>query len=84
MEKQRDGREKTVSYPSIPLGKEVQMYVTAQEAFCQKVRAPMFAPKSGVCPYCAREIFGGEGYAMSYAGRQLITGCPFCSRSFCD
>lgn len=72
------GRERTGSVT------EARRCVALQEAFCARRGVPMFAPASGVCPNCGRQIFGGEGYREEQAGSELITGCPYCSKTFCD
>lgn len=64
----------------------------AQEDFCERNQAPLFAPRNGFCPRCAANIYspyywrGGavSGYSVEYAGKHLITGCPHCRYSFID
>lgn len=44
-----------------------------------------FAPKSGKCYFCKRDITQGEkGITLEQLGDYIITGCPYCHRSFCD
>lgn len=79
----------------------------AQEKYCNEKDYPHFAPKSGVCWKCNRNIYeqigwkveNGRGIQVSLdskelrhttgitvekAGKELVTGCPHCSRSYCD
>lgn len=66
--------------------------ITAQGEYCEKHRAPYFAPKSGLCFRCHRQIYGiydldGKelrGISVEKAGERLITGCPYCRMSFVD
>lgn len=70
----------------------IERAVRAQLAYCEHNNVPMFAPKSGVCSRCFRQIFmpivypdGCQiGISVEYAANNLITGCPFCYASFCD
>lgn len=60
-----------------------------QALFCQKHNYPMYAPKSGLCWYCGKNIYFGYehnnySYSVQAAGEQLITGCPYCHHSYCD
>jgi len=48
----------------------------------------MYAPKSGLCWYCGKNIYFGyehnnSSYSVQAAGEQLITGCPYCHHSYC-
>ena len=43
-----------------------------------------FAPSSGVCYRCHKDIYGENGISVEEAGRTMVTGCPFCHRSFVD
>lgn len=68
----------------------------AQAQYCRDKEVPQFAPIDGVCHSCGRNIYvptvAGEGtetvsvsgIPVEQAGAQLITGCPYCSRSYCD
>jgi len=57
---------------------DVEAAKKAQEELCERSGIPHFAPRDGVCWSCHRQIFGEED------GRSLITGCPFCHRSYVD
>lgn len=73
---------------------------TAQAEYCAKTGAPHFAPKSGVCWSCNKNIYeelpktfigitGQEltvmrGVSVEEASTTLVTGCPHCNRSYCD
>ena len=65
----------------------------AQAQFCEDHELPLFAPDNGWCIACGRNIYepytcrrGNEtvtyGITVEYAGKKLITGCPFCHTSF--
>jgi hypothetical protein len=47
-----------------------------QKKYCELRDIPMFAPASGICYYCRKEIQDRR--------EQLITGCDHCNHSFCD
>ncbi len=61
---------------------EVQEKIDAQRAYCKKMPAPYFAPFKGVCWGCGEQIF--NKISLESAGSRLITGCPCCSRTYCD
>lgn len=65
----------------------------AQARFCRHNGYLMYAPGSGYCFKCGRNIYkpyisatGVEvpGYTVEQAGRGLITGCPFCHATYID
>ena len=64
----------------------------AQWDYCSENGYPIFAPSSGFCPRCRRQIYypivypdgSTAGISVEYARNNLITGCPFCYTSFCD
>ena len=58
--------------------------ITAQKEYCESKSLPHFAPSDGYCPNCHNPIYITGGYPVEYAKMHLITGCPFCKRSFCD
>lgn len=68
--------------------------IKAQEKFCDKNEYPCFAPDDGICWDCHQNIYSENGITRygrkthgiseESAGNHLITGCPFCSRSYCD
>lgn len=53
----------------------------AQMEFCKLRDVPHFAPTSR-CWSCGRNIYAK--ISVERAGRELITGCPYCHRTFCD
>lgn len=75
--------------------KEIAKCIKLQKGFAKKKDCPHFAPKDGICCRCGRNIYqnyeirffketrNSKGYA-NIAGKELITGCPHCSRTFCD
>ena len=50
----------------------------AQSALCAELGLPHFAPSSGICWSCRRQIY------EELDGKFYVTGCPFCHRSYCD
>jgi hypothetical protein len=52
------------------------MSMELQKEFCEKNKLPFFAPGSGRCFVCGKEIVDDGG--------ELITGCCHCNYSFCD
>lgn len=54
-----------------------------QAAYCKKKDLPHFAPRNGICWSCQKDIYEHERTARE-AGSNLITGCPWCCRSYCD
>lgn len=63
----------------------------AQADYCKETGLPHFAPPSGVCWCCGHNIYSPEevnghyrGIDVEKAGRNLVTGCPHCFRSYCD
>lgn len=74
--------------------------IKAQAKYCEDHKAPHFAPKSGVCWNCRKNIYeelpktyrnfdGTEktimcGISTEEAATRLTTGCPHCNRSYCD
>lgn len=72
--------------------KEVRACIEAQKKYCRDNKAPHFAPEDGFCWSCGKQIyadyhehgFTDHGRNLEYASTELITGCPHCSRSYCD
>ena len=63
----------------------IQKCILAQKQLCEKNHYPRFAPNDGYCYDCRRPIYGEErGIKLEEAATTLITGCPFCRKSYCD
>lgn len=68
--------------------------IKAQKQFCDKNEYPCFAPGNGIYWSCHQNIYSENGrtrygkkthgISVESAGNYLITGCPFCSRSYCE
>ena len=44
-----------------------------------------FAPNDGVCWNCHRDICEGDkAITVESLGDYIITGCPYCHKSYCD
>jgi hypothetical protein len=71
-----DGLRTSVTYDEVKANE-------AQIEYCKKNSVPHFAP-TGNCWCCGNNIFKERGVSVEEAGRELITGCPFCHRSYCD
>lgn len=54
----------------------------AQGKYCKANNLPYFAPVRENCSNCHRNVFAG--YTMEQCKTTLITGCPFCHKSFVD
>lgn len=81
---------------------DVNKSILAQKNYCSEKGYPHFAPSSGNCYKCKKNIYSpveherknwetGEvvgsyitGIDVEKAGSELVTGCPHCSRSYCD
>lgn len=68
-----------------------------QIEYCKRTGAPHFAPQDGYCWKCGRDIYAPETRKNDYTGKEfqigisvkeasesLVTGCPFCHRSYCE
>ncbi len=58
----------------------VQDKIKAQKEYCERTKTPFFAPTNGICWRCGRQIF--TEINLERAGNSLVTGCPFCHRSY--
>ncbi len=56
--------------------------IKAQRKYAAEIGAPYFAPTRGICWKCHRQIY--ERISLEKASTELITGCPWCCRSYCD
>ena len=61
---------------------QIKQKIEAQEKYCKEHKAPHFAPHSGICWSCNKQIY--EKISLEKAATELITGCPHCNRSYCD
>jgi hypothetical protein len=57
---------------------EIEKARAAQAHLCSTEGLPHFAPQSGICWSCHRQIY------EELDGKSFVTGCPFCHRSYCD
>jgi len=55
--------------------------IEAQKEYCKNNDLPFFAPYT-VCPNCKRDIW--DKITLEQAKTELITGCPYCNRSYCN
>lgn len=60
---------------------KIKLAADAQAHFCQRHNMPDFAG-DGICFSCGRQIF--EKITLARAATAIITGCPYCKRSFCE
>jgi len=58
-----------------------QELLNAQKNLCKEKKSPMFMPSDGICWKCNGDITTVWAERMK---REVITGCPFCCRSYCD
>ena len=50
--------------------------IPLQEAYCKKMKLPVFAPHNGICFKCGAKIKDTD--------KKHITGCEVCGYSFCE
>jgi hypothetical protein len=67
---------------------EINQCIQSQKELCFTEKLPHFAPNNGVCFKCKRNIYQNyeinQQISHGYNGKTFITGCPHCSRSYCD
>lgn len=73
------GQLKTMMTSSVQAWREE--LVKAQEEHANKTNAPLFMPMKGFCWECSGDIAIAKGESMR---TELITGCPYCCRSYCE
>lgn len=67
----------------------------AQRKYCDEEGLPLFAPFTGICFKCGKNIyeekeyrrgntFVKKGIDVDKATNELVTGCPHCSMSYVD
>lgn len=67
----------------------------AQREFCEEKGLPLFAPFTGICFKCRKNIYEEQehrrgntyietGIDVNKAGSELVTGCPHCHMSYVD
>lgn len=61
---------------------EINEKKRAQKELCEKEGWPYFAPESGICWRCKKQIY--EEISLEKASTELITGCPYCHWSYCE
>ena len=61
---------------------ELKKKIEAQKEFCERTEAPFFAPYDGICWACHHQVF--DRLTEDQCKNSLITGCPWCNRSYCD
>jgi hypothetical protein len=61
---------------------DVSAKIVMQKRFCDTKGYPHFAPSDGVCYWCDRQIY--DKISVEIAQGNLITGCPWCHKSYCD
>ena len=60
-----------------------QEFLKRQREMCVEKKAPFFMPSSGYCDRCHKDIIEDEVKAGNN-GSGLVTGCPYCGRSYCE
>lgn len=61
---------------------EIEEKRLAQQKYAKEKKLPLFAPLSGKCWSCGRNIY--NAISLEEASTRLITGCPYCHRTYCD
>ena len=72
---------------SYDVEKEIKKAIEAQEKYCNDNELPLFAPRNGVCWSCDKNIYNthkDNHIDLKQASGELVTGCPFCFKSYCD
>jgi len=63
----------------------VQEAIWQQKEYCKRNNLPYFAPANGICFKCHNQIYAGPAaITPEEAGTTLVTGCPYCRRSYVD
>lgn len=71
---------------------DVAKACAAQDRYCEENHVPHFAPYSGQCFRCGRNIYYPiktrtgyyTGVTIDYAAKNLVSGCPHCNASFVE
>lgn len=59
--------------------------IRQQKEYCKRHSLPHFAPLDGICYKCHRQIYSGPAaISAEQAATSLVTGCPYCRRSYVD
>ena len=70
------------NYLGAPDPNHVKKCMEAQSKLCSEKKYPHFAPHDGRCYNCSRQIY--DRITLCRAETDLITGCPWCNRSYCE
>lgn len=60
--------------------KMIKRKIEAQEKFCGGINSPFYAPRNGICWRCGKQIF--DMIDVTMAGSKIVSGCPYCHRSY--
>ncbi len=74
---------------------DVYESIKAQKEYVGKTKSPHFAPTTGKCWSCNKNIYEkieqeignrifSTGIDVEQAESELVTGCPHCNRSYCS
>ena len=72
----KDEIEKKKLYEKI--GKSPRALIAKQ----QEDHDIMFMPENGICWSCQRGIMGSDAVIKTIISGGLVTGCPYCNRSY--
>ena len=61
---------------------EVEIKIASQKVYCESKGCWGYSPTDGVCGFCGRQIY--ERITLERAESEMVTGCPFCNRSFVE
>lgn len=60
---------------------EINQCIERQRQICEPIgEQPNFAPRDGVCWGCGKQIYDHP----NRDGATLVTGCPWCHKTYCD
>jgi uncharacterized OB-fold protein len=58
-------------------------FLELQAKRCSDTGAPFFMPTDGICWHCGRDVVAVE-LEWGNDGSELVTGCRWCSYSYCE
>jgi len=66
-----------------PTPEERKAFLELQAKHCSETGAPHFMPTDGICWHCGRDVVAVE-LERGNNGSELVTGCRWCSYSYCE
>lgn len=66
-----------------PTTEERKAFLENQAKHCAETKAPHFMPTDGICWNCGHDVVAVE-LERGNTGSELVTGCRWCSYSYCE